>query len=92
MLLSGSNGRQNLTFLTVCPLVALMDDQVRRAGELGIKTCALHLTQTMADPDILQRIREGQYEMVFVSPEWCVASNTGFRLGPIPTAHWRNRY
>ena len=63
--------RQTLTFLIVCPLVALMDDQVRRAGELGIKACALHLAQTMADPDILQRIREGQYEMVFESRVVC---------------------
>jgi superfamily II DNA helicase RecQ len=72
--------RQNLTFLVVSPLVNLMDDQVRRADELGIKACALHMTGTIANPGLIQRIREGQYEMVYVSPEWCVISNPGFQI------------
>jgi superfamily II DNA helicase RecQ len=56
--------------LVVCPLLALMDDQVQSAIAFGIKAVQLSATTMNGDPKLLERVRQGEYSMVLVSAEF----------------------
>lgn len=56
--------------LVVTPLVSLMEDQVRRAGEVGLRGAFLSAGQTPAlRREVLQRARDGALDVLFVAPE-----------------------
>lgn len=64
------------TGLVISPLIALMHDQVRAAGALGIKAATL----TSADEDrarTMARFGEGALDLLYVAPER--ASGSGFQ-------------
>ena len=66
---------QQKTFIVVCPLLNLIDDQVCRAEAFGIKVVAINMASSQQDAGLVDRILNGQFELVFVSPEWCVPHN-----------------
>ena len=62
-------GLQCLTatvMLVVSPLVSLMQDQVNRFQGLGLPSIALN---ALNDGKVLQAIKDGKYQLVFLSPE-----------------------
>jgi hypothetical protein len=56
--------------LVVCPLLALMDDQVQSAITFGIKVVQLSASTIRNDPNLLERVRLAEYSMVLVSAEF----------------------
>ena len=62
--------------LIVCPLLALMQDQVKKLTSLGLKAAYVGAEQ---EPAVLQDVEEGKFMFVFVSPESALA-----------TERWRN--
>jgi hypothetical protein len=56
--------------LMICPLLALMADQVQNALKMGIKAVQLSATTMREDPELLRRVREGGYSMVLVAAEF----------------------
>jgi superfamily II DNA/RNA helicase len=58
--------------LVICPLVALMDEQVISAQRMGIKAAAIHAGALMRQPDLLSEVQSGAYQIVLVGPEFCV--------------------
>jgi superfamily II DNA helicase RecQ len=56
--------------LVICPLLALMADQVQNALNMGIKAVQLSAATMREDPDLLRHVREGEYSMVLVAAEF----------------------
>jgi ATP-dependent DNA helicase RecQ len=56
--------------LVICPLLALMADQVRKAIELGITAVQLCASTMKDDPHLLEKVREGEFSMVLVAAEF----------------------
>jgi hypothetical protein len=56
--------------LVICPLLALMADQVRSAAALGIKAVQLSASTMRDDPNLLNKVRGGDYSMVLVGAEF----------------------
>ena len=52
--------------IVICPLVALMQDQVNRLQSLGINVAYITSDQTES---VLKKIENGEYTLVFMSPE-----------------------
>ena len=67
------------TTLVVSPLIALMKDQVDAAIETGIRATFLNSSIERDERSRrIERLRRGEYELVYVAPEGLVAS-----LGPV---------
>jgi len=63
--------------VVLTPLVSLMEDQVRRAGEVGLRAAFLSAGQSAAERRAhLQRARSGKLDVLFVAPERL--NTTGF--------------
>ncbi|XP_019642067.1 PREDICTED: ATP-dependent DNA helicase Q-like SIM [Branchiostoma belcheri] len=58
---------KHCVMLVVSPLLSLMQDQVQRLQQGGIK--AAYVGETQEDADIKRGVIEGKYSLVFVSPE-----------------------
>jgi len=54
-----------------------MEDQVCRVEAFGIKAVAINMASSQQDAGLVDRILNGQFEPVFVSPEWCVPVTLG---------------
>jgi ATP-dependent DNA helicase RecQ len=65
--------------LVICPLLALMADQVSSAEAKGITAVQLSAETIKADTQLLHRVREGGYSMVLVSAEF-IASEAWMSL------------
>ena len=66
------------TALVVSPLIALMHDQIRSATAFGIRAASLTSADDEADrQETLARLRRGEIDLLYVSPER--ASTSGFR-------------
>lgn len=67
------------TTLVVSPLIALMKDQVDAAVEMGISATFLNSSIEVDERSRrIDRLKRGEYELVYVAPEGLVAS-----LGPV---------
>ncbi len=64
--------RKNAVVVVVCPLIALMEDQIARLNSVGLKAAYLGNNQT---DDVLCAIENGEYTFVFVSPESSLCNN-----------------
>jgi len=63
------------TTLVVSPLIALMKDQVDAATEMGIRATFINSSIEYEERAIrLERLRNGEYELVYVAPEGLGAS------------------
>ena len=58
--------KKNPVILIICPLLALMQDQVKKLSSLGFKAAFVGPEQ---DPKILQDIERGNSTFVYLSPE-----------------------
>ena len=59
--------RKDAVIVVVCPLIALMEDQIARLNSIGLKAAYIGNNQT---EDVLRAIENGEYTFVFVSPEF----------------------
>lgn len=64
--------RKRMT-LVVSPLIALMEAQVLGLTSKGISACVLGSAQP--DPNILKRINDGEFNIVYCSPEYLQFNN-----------------
>ncbi len=63
------------TTLVISPLIALMKDQVDALDELGVRATFLNSTLSPAErEERIQRVRRGEYELVYTAPEGLEAS------------------
>jgi ATP-dependent DNA helicase RecQ len=65
--------------LVICPLLSLMKDQVVSAEEHGIKAVELCAETIEKDPRLIQKVRSGQYTVVFVSAEFTAPGNESWK-------------
>ena len=72
------------SIIVVSPLLALMDDQVSGAARLGIKAAQISEQAIKADPDLVDKVRQGEFRLVFLQPEFCHASNGLWRRMTAP--------
>lgn len=56
--------------IVVSPLNALMADQVNRCVALGIRACSLNAETVSADPELVEDIRNGRYQLINVAAEF----------------------
>ncbi|XP_064005816.1 bifunctional 3'-5' exonuclease/ATP-dependent helicase WRN isoform X1 [Pogoniulus pusillus] len=56
------------TGIVICPLISLMEDQVLQLTMSGIPACLLGSAQSK---NIKDCIREGQYRVIYMTPEFC---------------------
>jgi len=66
--------------LVVSPLLALMDDQVRSAKELGINAVQITEQSIKENPDLINSVRDGEFRLVFLRPEFCLPANDHWRM------------
>lgn len=59
--------------LVVSPLIALMEAQVLALTSIGISACLVGSAQS--DPNILKRIDDGEFSIVYCSPEYLQYNN-----------------
>jgi superfamily II DNA helicase RecQ len=65
--------------LVICPLLALMSDQVRSAEEQGIRAVNLCAETIRADGEIIKAVRCGEFSMVFVTAEFTSMANGAWK-------------
>lgn len=82
------------TTLVVSPLIALMKDQVDAANEVGIAATFLNSSIESGErQDRIERLKRGEYQLVYAAPEGLVASlgpvldQTDLRLVAVDEAH-----
>ncbi|MCZ7533917.1 MAG: ATP-dependent DNA helicase [Acidimicrobiia bacterium] len=82
------------TTLVVSPLIALMKDQVDAAHEVGIAATFLNSSIDLdVRSDRIERLKRGEYQLVYAAPEGLVASlgpvldQTDLRLVAVDEAH-----
>lgn len=87
VLKAGTGSGKTLSFQAVCllkprscllvisPLNALMEDQVKRARELGIRACCVNAETLGADDKLIDKIRDNHFQMVIVSAEFTAIDN-----------------
>jgi hypothetical protein len=66
---------ESAAIMLVCPLISLMEDQVKAGESLGLRAECLHADALSNDPKIIDRVVNGQYNVVLVSPEFCSPDN-----------------
>uniref|UniRef100_A0A8K9XUA6 DNA 3'-5' helicase n=1 Tax=Oncorhynchus mykiss TaxID=8022 RepID=A0A8K9XUA6_ONCMY len=54
--------------IVICPLIALMEDQVLQLEMSNIPACFLGSAQTK---NVLAGLKQGQYRVVYMTPEYC---------------------
>lgn len=59
--------------LVVCPLISLMRAQVIALEQLNIRACLVGTAQN--DPNILSRIQNGEFRIIYSSPEFLQGNN-----------------
>ena len=67
------------TVIVICPLVSLTHDQVRKMNDLGITAAAVFKEQ---DEEVLDNVLDGNYSLVFTSPESMLATKRWESLSP----------
>ena len=71
------------TVIVISPLIALMQDQVMQLGQMGIEAALLN--SSLSDDEqsqVIEKAREGQYRLLYLSPE---------RLARPDTIEWLKR-
>jgi ATP-dependent DNA helicase RecQ len=75
------------TTIVVSPLIALMQDQAAQLAQMGIPAAVLN--STMASEEqvrIMRRAREGEFRLLYLSPERLARENTIQWLHAVPIA------
>ena len=66
--------------LVISPLTSLMYDQVERAAELGITATSLTAEAMAADPGLVNKVRDGQFRLVYISAEMIQSTNDKWKV------------
>lgn len=75
------------TCLVVSPLISLMKDQVDSACAIGLKAGLFNSTLSMVEQnEVLARLREGELDLLYLSPERLALPGFLERLGTVPLA------
>jgi ATP-dependent DNA helicase RecQ len=73
------------TAVVVSPLIALMQDQAAQLAQMGVPAAVLNSTQSEAQQaKVMNRAREGDYRLLYVSPERLARGDTIGWLQNIP--------
>jgi ATP-dependent DNA helicase RecQ len=75
------------TAIVISPLIALMQDQAAQLAQMGIPAAVLN--STMASPEqsrIMVKAREGEYRLLYLSPERLAREETIGWLRGVPTS------
>jgi len=75
------------TVVVISPLIALMQDQAAQLAQMGISAALLNssLSQTQQSA-VIQAAREGQYRLLYVSPERLAREDTIAWLEKVPVS------
>ena len=65
--------------MVISPLNALMNDQADRAIALGIKAACLNAEALEEDPELIDKVRQGKYQLVNVAAEFTDNSNENWK-------------
>ncbi len=75
------------TAVVISPLIALMDDQVMGLEQLGIRAASLHSGLDMNETQrVRQRLRDGDLDLLYVSPERMLANGFAETLSELELA------
>jgi ATP-dependent DNA helicase RecQ len=75
------------TVVVVSPLIALMQDQVAQLGDMGIPAALLNSSLAPeAQRDVMRMAMEGQYRLLYLSPERLARNDTIGWLRRVPLA------
>src|SRR5262249_21777251 len=75
------------TVVVVSPLIALMQDQIAQLTQMGIPAAALNSSMPAAEQgDVLRRAIDGQFRLLYLSPERLVREDTVQWLKRVPIA------
>ena len=73
------------TAVVVSPLIALMQDQAAQLAQMGIPSAVINSHQTSAERrQVMERAAQGEYRLLYLSPERLAAENTFSWLSKIP--------
>ena len=73
------------TVIVISPLIALMQDQVAQLTQMGIAAAALNSTLSNEEQSaLIQGARQGQYRLLYVSPERLARTDTLDWLAGVP--------
>ena len=64
--------------LTITPTIALMEDQERELKQRSVSALALTVAAVKTDPNIWKRLEQGEYSIIFASPEIVYAPQSHF--------------
>lgn len=75
------------TVVVISPLIALMQDQVAQLGDMGIPAALLNSSLAPeAQRDVMRAAMEGQYRLLYLSPERLARNDTIAWLRRVPLA------
>jgi ATP-dependent DNA helicase RecQ len=75
------------TAVVVSPLIALMQDQAAQLAQMGIPAAVLNSTMASDEQSrIMRRARDGEFRLLYLSPERLARGNTMEWLQAVPTA------
>lgn len=75
------------TAVVVSPLIALMQDQAAQLAQMGIPAAVLNSTMVGAEQSrIMRRAREGEFRLLYLSPERLARGDTIEWLRAVPVA------
>jgi ATP-dependent DNA helicase RecQ len=75
------------TAVVISPLIALMQDQAAQLAQMGIPAAVLNSTQDDEEQEeIMSRARNGEYRLLYVSPERLARGDTMGWLQRVPIA------
>jgi ATP-dependent DNA helicase RecQ len=73
------------TAVVVSPLIALMQDQAAGLAQMGIPAAVINSSQTAAERrQVMERAMQGEYRLLYLSPERLAAQNTFGWLAKVP--------
>src|SRR6202162_4276318 len=73
------------TAVVVSPLIALMQDQAAQLAQMGIPAAVINSHQTPAERrQVMEKAAQGEYRLLYLSPERLAAGNTFDWLSKIP--------
>jgi ATP-dependent DNA helicase RecQ len=73
------------TAVVVSPLIALMQDQAAQLAQMGIPAAVINSHQTSAERrQVMEKAAQGEYRLLYLSPERLAAGNTFSWLSKIP--------
>jgi len=75
------------TVIVVSPLIALMQDQMAQLTQMGIPAAVLNSTMQPAEQNnVVRRAIEGEFRLLYLSPERLVREDTAQWLKRVPVA------